>query len=222
MRCKTFTFIAVVLLLGSPAAAQTTEHELAIFVPGVLGIRLVGSGSGPRAVVFDYGSDPQAYLTAVETGSDLAPTLVQRFEDIEVRAVRNGRWSLHVVATPFTYIGASAVGDLELQDVRVDRGARSGLVQEAFVSNVPGGGPGGPPGGGGNQGGGGGNPNAGNFGYETSWTLADDAQEIAWRTGGTGGWRSLGFSGLDYSLTVDGAETTGTYTTTVTYFLTYP
>ncbi len=36
------------------------------------------------------------------------------------------------------------------------------------------------------------------------------------------GWRSLGFSGRGHSLAVDGDEDAGTYTTTVTYYLTFP
>lgn len=215
MRRRITTLLGTLaLLLPATANAQTAVHELSVMVPDVLGIRLVGPGAGPRGVIFDYGSDAQAYLTAVDEGSDLLPTVVQRFENVQVRAVRNGRWSLHVVATPFTYVGPTGAQGLLLSEVRVHRGVRSGLVQDAIVGHEPGGGTGGSRGGG--------SGNAGSFGYLTAWSLSSDAQEIAWRSGSTGGWRSLGFSGSDYALTVDGDEASGTYTTTVTYFLTFP
>ena len=38
----------------------------------------------------------------------------------------------------------------------------------------------------------------------------------------TQGWRPLGISGADYRLFVDGTETPGTYTATVTYSITAP
>ena len=51
--------------------------------------------------------------------------------------------------------------------------------------------------------------NAANF------TLADAT--VASNTGKTGGWESLGFGPDDFSITFDGSEDAGTYSTTVTY-----
>ena len=85
-----------------------------------------------------------------------------------------------------------------MSDLRVERGSASGLTQNAitifwFLGN-----------------------------YAAMWNLSTTPQRIARSLLGTNGWRSLGFNGQDYTLAVDGAEDGGTYTTTVTYFLTFP
>jgi hypothetical protein len=187
-------------VLGGQVTAQSTQHELRVMTPDFIGLRIVGSGApGLRGVTFDYGTAAEAYLAATRGSGDLPPTRVNRFERIDVQVTRQGRWSLHVIATPFAYSGPGEPAGLALSDVRVERGATSGLSQNAI-----------PVGGGGNS------------GYATSWALSTTAQRIGWRTGGTGGWRSLGFSGWDYTLRVHGDEAPGTYLTTVTYFLTFP
>jgi hypothetical protein len=190
----------VALVTAGSVTAQSTQHELRVTTPDFIGIRIVGSGTaGARGVTFDYGTAAEAYLAATGGSGNLPTTSVNRFDRIDVQVTRQGRWSLHVIATPFAFSGPGDPAGLALSDVRVERGATSGLVQNAI-----------PVGGGGNN------------GYATSWSLSSTAQRIAWRNGGTGGWRSLGFSGWDYTLRVHGDEAPGSYLTTVTYFLTFP
>jgi hypothetical protein len=128
----------------------------------------------------------------------LLPTSVNRFEDIEVNVNGFGLWSVYVQATPFVFTGTGTGAGLALEDVGVARGSVSGLAQDAitvfwFLGT-----------------------------YDTEWTLSTNARRIARSLLGTGGWRSLGFNGWDYALAIDGDEDAGTYTTTVTYYLTFP
>jgi hypothetical protein len=188
------------LILVTHATAQSTQHEVRVTTPDFIGLRIVGGGSvNPRGVTFDYALAAAAYLLAAGGSGDLPPTSVNRFDRMEVQVTRQGRWSLHVIATPFTHAGPGEPAGLVVGDVRVDRGATSGLAQNAILMAA-----------------------GGSSGYAESWPLATTAQRIAWRNGGTGGWRSLGFSGWDYVLRVQGDEAPGTYRTTVTYFLTFP
>lgn len=187
--------LLVALAAISPTAlAQAASHELAVTVPATIGLRIVGSGTGPRSVTFDYGSNPVAYTAAVAQGELLGPTSVSRFADVELNVTRRGRWRLHVQATSFTFTGPTSPAGLALADVRV---ARSG-PQDAVTGN------------------------GGSATYATTWTLSTAAVEIASSPNPTSGWRSLGFSGWDYRLSVDGDEAPGTYTTVVTYSLTAP
>ena len=179
---------------GAPAGAQPIAHELRVLVPEVIGIRIVGDGTGPRSVAFDYAADPEGYVAAIDGAGVLRPTSVVRFDDVEVNATRKGRWRLTVQATPFAHAGPGSPAGLALSDIRVERSR----PQDAIV------GPG------------------NSATYATSWTLSTVSTEIASRTGATGGWRSLGFSGWDYRVAVDGDEAPGTYTTVVTYSLTAP
>jgi hypothetical protein len=106
--------------------------------------------------------------------------------------------SVRVEATPLVCAGLGERTSRELADIRVERGSASGLTQDAISVLWF-------------------------FGrYDTTWTLSSNPQRITRGLLGTGGWRSLGFNGWDDSLTVDGDEDAGTYTTTVTYFLTFP
>jgi hypothetical protein len=189
---------SIVCLLLAGFAAGQGAHDVTVSIPDVIGIRIVGSGDGPRAVVFDYGDDAAAYAAAVLGDGRLLPTDVRSFSGVEVNATRRGRWSVQVVATPLAYTGPGNGDGLALGDVRVVRGSRSGLAQDAITWQ-------------------------GNAGwYWADWQLSTSAQAIASRTGATRGWRSLGFSGLDYEVAVQGDEDPGSYTTTVTYLLTAP
>lgn len=193
------TLLAVLVLLAPSAFGQSTSHSLNVSVPSYIGLRIVGAGAAvPRSVVFDYAADPIAYLAAADTNQPLEPTSVTRFEDVEVNVIGLGFWSVNVEATAFTYAGPGSGSGLDLADVRVVRGSASGLTQNAitvfwFLGS-----------------------------YDTSWTLSTSPQRIARSLLGTGGWRSLGFNGWDYTLAVDGDEDAGSYTTTVTYYLTFP
>jgi len=204
MRRARFRKCLLALMLSATASvplalAQTASHSVAVSVPSYLGIRIVGGGGGAsRSVEFGYGRDAPAFMTAQDGSGSLAPTNVTRFSDVEVNVAGFGLWSVYVEATPFVYTGPSGGTGLELADIRVERGSTSGLTQDAISVFWF-------------------------FGrYDTTWTLSSNPQRIARSLRGTGGWRSLGFNGWDYSLAVDGDEDAGTYTTTVTYFLTFP
>ncbi len=186
--------IALLVSVASFATAQTQRHDVTIRLPDIIGLRIVGPGSGPRSVTFDYAADADGYFAALDGDGSLMPTSVNRFDDVEVHATRNGRWRISVQATSFAYTGPATPAGLALADIRVDRSG----PQDAIVGS--------------------GNSAT----YATTWTLSTAATEIATRTGATGGWRSLGFSGWDYRVTVDGNEAPGTYTTVVTYSLTAP
>jgi hypothetical protein len=180
------------------ASAQTATHGVAVHVPDYFGIRIVGAGPGPRLVTFDYEADPDAYAAALQGAGRLLPTAVARFDDIQIKATRNGRWNLDVVATPLAYAGGASGAGFALADIRVVRGVRSGLAQTAIF------GPG------------------NSAGFVASWVLSTAPQRIAFRNGSTQGWKSLGFNGLDYEIAVQGDEDAGAYTTLVTYLLTAP
>lgn len=186
---------ALIASIATPTHAQTQQHDVTITLPAYIGIRIVGTGTGPRSVTFDYVANPNTYFTAIDAGGGtLPPTAVSRFDDVEVNISRNGRWRIHVLATTFAYTGPAAPAGLALGDIRVDRTRPQNAVF----------GPG------------------NSARYATFWTLSTTATEIASSNRATGGWRSLGFSGWDYSLRVDGDEAGGTYFTVVTYSLTAP
>jgi hypothetical protein len=190
--------LVVIAVLAGAASCQAVTHEVVVTIPDFFGIRIVGAGAGPQAVLFDYVDLPYAYLQAVEGDGRLLPTSVNRFADIEVNIRRNGRWYVGVIATPLIYVGPSSANGLALGDITVTPGARSGLTQRAVA------GPG------------------GSATFWTSWGLSTTEQRFASSTRATIGWQSLGFNGYDYELTVRGDAAPGTHTTTVTYVLTAP
>jgi hypothetical protein len=183
------------LAWASTALAQSLSHDVSVTIPDIIGIRIIGGSAGPRAVTFDYATNAGAYLAATRGSGVLLPTAVNRFADVQVNVTRNGRWSVEVIATPWTYVGSGTAASLPLASVRVIRGVRSGLTQNAIS------GPG------------------GSAYYSATWPLSTANQRIASRTGATSGWRSMGFNGWDYELLVDGSEDPGSYTTVVTYVL---
>ncbi|MCA1789576.1 MAG: hypothetical protein LC667_06905 [Thioalkalivibrio sp.] len=195
-----FMVLVALALVAPHAYSQSVSHPLTVTMPSYIGLRIVGtSAAGPRSVMFDYASDTVAYLAAAAADQPLMPTSVARFDDVEVNVVGFGRWSVYVEATAFDYTGQGTGSGLALDDVRMARGSASGLSQNAI------------------------NTALWLFGaYSSAWTLSTAPQRIARSWIGTGGWRSLGFNGWDYTLTVDGDEDAGTYSTTVTYFLTFP
>lgn len=193
--------LAAILVLTPTVLAQPVIHDVTVAIPETIGIRMVGVGVGARTVEFAYASDVGSYLSAADNGDTLEPTSVSRFEDIEVRVNGIGRWSVNVEATPLAYSGPGTGGGLDLGDLRVDRGSASGLSQEAITTRFL----------------------FFTIGrYDASWTLSTTPREIANTLIGTNGWRSLGFNGWDYTLAVNGDEDAGSYSTTVTYFLTSP
>lgn len=196
---RTYALLTALSLLASPALAQSVSHPLGVTMPSTIGLRIVGAdAAAPRSVVFDYAADPAAYVAAAIAGQPLPPTSVTRFDDVEVNVVGLGLWSVYVEATSFDYTGPGSGDGLDLDDVRMVRGSASGLTQNAitifwFLGA-----------------------------YDAAWNLSTTPQRIARSWLGTGGWRSLGFNGWDYTLAVDGDEDAGAYVTTVTYFLTFP
>jgi hypothetical protein len=191
--------LAVLLLLPSVALAQGADHRVVTRIPNYIGLKIVddaGDIAANAAIVFDYESDPDAYVAAIEGDGRLSPTEVVDFADVQV-AVRRGRWRVFVGALAITYAGDHAGAGLQLGDIRVERGSASGLTPDA-VTHLPGG------------------------TMSAAWNLSNRWQRIANDTGSTGGWRSLGFNGLDYVLAVQGDEDPGRYTTVVFYLLTNP
>ncbi|MBS3965670.1 MAG: hypothetical protein KGZ60_00195 [Truepera sp.] len=191
MKLATTLLITLALLLGW-ASGQSASHQVAVIIPGHIGIRILGDGGWPRAVVFDYSANPTAYLAAAQGSGILLPTAVEHFNDIQVSTNRLF-WSVHVRATPLSYSGSETGAGLTLADIRVRRGVRSGLSPRVWT-----------------------------WSYLSTWTLSTTFQRIVQGLFPTGGWRSLGFNGWDYELRVHGDEDPGTYTTVVTYSLTAP
>jgi hypothetical protein len=190
---------AVLLLLPSVALAQGADHRVVTRIPNYIGLKIVdeaGDIALGAAVVFDYESDPEAYVAAIEGSGRLSPTNAVDFADVQV-AVRGGGWRVFVGAFPLSYAGDHAGAGLQLADIRVERGAVSGLTPTA-ITHLPGG------------------------SMSAAWNLSNSWRRIARDTGSTGGWRSLGFNGLDYVLAVQGDEDPGRYTTVVLYLLTNP
>lgn len=192
------TAILIVLALHAAAFGQTVDHDVAVTIPELFGIRIVGPGTGGRSVEFDYASVAGVYSDAVTGSGVLPPTSVNRFADVQVHVTRNGRWSVSVLASPISHTGPGTGGGLVLESISVTRGQRSGLEQDAIIGT------------------------GGSAFIADSWVLRAEAQTIAFRRGPTSGWRSLGFNGWDYDLSVDGSEAPGTYSTVVTYILTAP
>ena len=191
--------VALLLLLPSTALAQTDSHNVVTRIPNYIGLKIVDAAGDialNAAVVLDYESDPEAYVAAVEGTGRLTPTDVVDFTDVQV-AVRRGTWRIFVGAFPLTYAGDHSGAGVRLADIRVERGTVSGLTPTA-ITHRPGG------------------------SMSTAWNMTNSWQRIALDSGTTGGWRSLGFNGLDYVLTVQGDEDPGTYTTVVFYLLTNP
>ncbi len=197
-RPLTTPLLIALALLAPVAFGQTASHSLTVSTPSYIGLRIVGAGSGPRSVTFDYATNPTNYLTTIDNGGGtLPPTSTDRFDDIEANVVGIGFWYVNVQATPLTYTGPGTGAGLDLNDLRVNRGSNSGLTQTAIRGWLL------------------------SF-YDTAWNLSPTPQRIARSFLGTNGWRSLGFNGNDYTLDVNGNEDAGTYATTVTYYLTFP
>ncbi|MGL4611183.1 MAG: hypothetical protein ACRCYY_16150 [Trueperaceae bacterium] len=196
------TILLTLYVLSAVSLAQTTDtHQLRVRIPNYIGLKIVDSAGNisisPRAsIIFDYAANPNAYMTAIFSTQTLPPTQVDRFADIQV-AVRGGAsWSIRVRATPLVYTGTATAGGFALGDIRVNRGAVSGLVTDASLLR--------------------------GAVKLTTWGLATTNTTIFRTNGATQGWDSLGFNGRDYVIRVQGDERPGQYTTVVTYELTFP
>lgn len=200
MNLRLVVYLAGLVVLATThdvGHAQQARHDVHVRLPDVAGIRIVGAGSGARRVDFDLVAAGDGYVNGVASGV-VAPTGVHRFEDLQVNVNRQGRWSVHVVATPFVDVATGASTDLDVGRVEVRRGVSSGLVQDAIAGS------------------------GASAGILDAWQLSTASQRIAFRSSSTGGWRSLGFSGHDYRLLLDGTEPAGDHATVVVYTLTSP
>lgn len=192
-------WILLLFALATAAFAQGVPHDIQVRIPNYIGLKIVdeaGDIALGAAVVFDYENAPEAYVAAIEGSGRLSPTNTVDFADVQV-AVRGGSWRVFVGAFPLTYAGEHAGAGIQLADIRVERGAVSGLTPTA-ITHRPGG------------------------SMSAGWNMSNSWRRIARDAGSTGGWRSLGFNGLDYILTVQGDEDPGRYTTVVFYLLTNP
>jgi hypothetical protein len=200
MRRNLFTILF--LLLTSATFAQVTDtHQVTVRIPNYIGLKIVDSAGNinvyPNAsVTFDYAASPATYMSAVLGTQVLPPTQVSNFADVQV-AVRGGAsWSIRVRATPFVFTGTGAASGFNLADIRVNRGAVSGLIADPSLLRGP--------------------------IQLTTWSLATTNRTIFRTNGATVGWDSLGFNGQDYDIRVQGDEQPGQYVTVVTYELTFP
>ncbi len=128
---RTLILLAATVISAVPAVAQSVDHDVSVVIPTTIGIRLVGAGTGPRAVEFGYADGHTSFMSAAETSVRLPPTAISRFDDIEVNVNGLGLYSVYVEATAFAYSGSGSSTGLELDDLRVNRGSVSGLTQNA-------------------------------------------------------------------------------------------
>jgi hypothetical protein len=178
--------VTMAVIAGVAQAQPGASQGVAIAIPSYIGIRIVGVGSGARAVVFDFETRPVLHLSALLGGGEpLAPTDVNRFDDVHLNITANGRWNAWVYATTLTTPAGPDAHDLTPANIRVIAEAVSNLQPDAVVG-----------------------PGGSSF-FAGSWALSTNPERIARGIDRTSGWRSLGFSGHDYLLDVDGGETPG-------------
>jgi hypothetical protein len=194
-------FIILLSLLASFGMAQSDNHQVRVRIPNYIGLKIVDENDNinvyPNAsVTFDYSTSPTAYLAAALGSQTLPPTQVNKFADVQV-AVRGGAsWSIRVRATALSFTGSGTAAGFNLADIRVARGAVSGLVADPSLLRGP--------------------------IQLTNWSLRTAWQTIFRSNGATMGWDSLGFNGQDYFISIQGDEHPGQYVTTVTYELVFP
>lgn len=194
----TALILTMLVSLGT-AFAQTDSHDVVIKIPSILSVRIVDSSgglAGSPIVNFDFRTttaNRTKYIDAVNAGgADLAPTSTPDFSDLQVFS-NYGTWSLYVKATD----PLSAFTSL---DTGITSGAGISLSDIVVTPS--------------------GTPGASDITVATSFPL-DITTAVA--TGkNTSGWKSVGISGNDYTLHVNGDENPGAYTSTVTYQFTAP
>ena len=194
--------IVAAVLLASGAVfgkSATTEHELEIRIPDVLFLRITDGTEGSNAsadnpsVMFDF----QA-LENIDTYMDMVNA---GGGDLEPTNVNNFGDVIVFANRGAWSVGVSAE-DFDFED-NLDLEVTHNGVALGDIKVVRSG-----------------TPGTNVSSVAASWDLTT-ATAIASGTR-TQGWNSLGFSGIDYSFTVDGHEAPGTYTTTVTYTITAP
>lgn len=193
-----FIWCSVMMWSGLAAAQASGAHQTTVRIPNYIGIKIVSASGNiaPNAgVAFDYASNPTDYLAALQNGgATLPPTAVSDFADIQVVA-RGGFWTVNTSTQVVS--GFDAASGITLSDIRVTRGSRSGLTPTGIFQTIWG-------------------------NVSQSWTLSSSSRRIAWGLGNSVTWQSLGFNGLDYSLTIQGNEAPGEHRAIVRYTLAAP
>ena len=199
MKKALFTALILSLLasLGT-AFAQSDSHDVEIQIPTILSVRIVDGGGALAAnpkVTFDYRSssaDVQLYIDAVNAGGGDLAPTAVT-DFSDVQVFSNqASWSV--------YVSASALGFTQL-DSGITSGA--GIALSDIVVTPTG-------------------TKGANVSTVSSSFALDASTAVATGVNTSGGWQSLGFSGGDYALAVNGDENPGMYTTTVTYSFTAP
>jgi len=193
------TVIAAMLLAAGAAFGQPNQtHQLEVNIPNLVMIRIVdgsNAASVDPTVVFDLttGTALDALL-AMDGTAAFEPTSTERFGDVVVFSNR-ATWSVSVAASDFVRTGEPDI--TELGETPLSLSAVS--VERPPVASFP----------------------IGVSSVAPTWTLSTTPESIA-NGVQTRGFRSLGFSGADYRLTLTGAEAPGDYASTVTYSITAP
>jgi len=195
------SMVASLLLAAGAAFGQPEQtHRLEVNIPNLVMIRIVdGSGSNAASVdptvVFDL-TTGTAYeeLLAMNEAATFVPTSITDFNDVVVFSNR-ATWSVSVAASEFnrsTGPDTTTSGETPLSISAVS-------VERPSVVSFP----------------------TGVSSIASTWTLGTASQSIA-NGVQTRGFRSLGFGGADYRLTLTGEEAPGGYQSTVTYSITAP
>jgi hypothetical protein len=198
-----FLLLLLIALLSYGQAQLSDTHTTTIRIPNYIGLKIVdaaGNITNNAAVVFDYSADPATYQAATLGSQVLPPTQVVGFEDIQVVWRRNTNWRIQVQATNLVFTGTGPGSGFVLGDIRVRRGAVSGKTPGPAI----------------------GTPTIAVGNVSSQWSLSTAWQTIVNESGATRGWESLGFNGRDYEIRVQGNESSGQYTTVVTYRLVSP
>jgi hypothetical protein len=182
--------------------AQTDSHNVTVRIPSVLQVRITdgasNAASAAPAVEFDFqdSANTGIYFDAVAAGGDLvAPTDVVDFGDIKVFSNRNGTWNLSVVASALNYTNNLGLNPVPVPGITLsltDIMVEPSSPEDSSVTD-----------------------------RAEDFSLSTSSQVVAQGTRTTG-WASVGISGEDYALNVDGDEDPGQYVTTVTYTITMP
>lgn len=197
MRLILYKLIAVAAFLGfNLGIAQTDSHSTTVRIPNYIGLKIVdgaGNLAANPAVNFDFTSDINPYLAAIAAGgAQVAPSSVVDFADIQVR--RTGSF-WRILMRVESVSGFAPASGIAIADLRVNRGAVSGLSPSAAFSRGP------------------------LTFILSSWQLSTSYQTIARGQGATSHWDSLGFNGLDYTLYLNGNETPGQHRLIVRYLM---
>ncbi len=199
MKKTAATMFAMLALVGfgGAFAQSSAAHDVEVKIPDLLMLRITDGSSNAAAtnpaVNFDFVSDWATYMNAIDAGGS-APLAPTSTTNFGDIIVLSSRalWRVDVVSTLFVFTADVVAGQ-----------AAAGLDLDD-VTVVPSG-----------------TKGTNVTTVAASFNLSTTSSPIA-NGQRTQGWRSLGISGSDYSLTVDGDEAPGTYVATVTYSIAAP